>query len=72
MEGDRKGLKTTVRPEFFEDVLDMIAHGGRADAESLGDARGALAQRQVLEYFSLPSAQRQCGRNVWNCVRRGR
>ena len=57
MEGDRKGLKTTVCPQFFEDVLDVIAHGGGADAEGIGNARGTLAQRQVLEHFSLPSAQ---------------
>src|SRR4030065_2064012 len=68
MEGDCEGLKTAVRPEFFEDVLHMIAHGGGADAEGICNARGPLAQRQVLEHFSLPSAQRRCGRNVRNCV----
>ena len=72
MESDREGFKATVRPEFVADVLDVIAHGSGTDAEHIRDTRGALAQRQVLEYFSLPSAQRQCGRNVWNCVRRGR
>lgn len=68
MEGDREGLDTAVRPEFFEDVLEMITHGGRADAEGVCDARGPLTQGQVLEHFSLPSAQRQCGRNVRNCA----
>ena len=48
MEGDREGLKTAVRPEFFANVLDVIAHGGGADAEGIGNARGPLAQGQVL------------------------
>ena len=69
MEGDREGFKAAVRPEFFEDVLNMIAHGSGADAENIRNTRGALAQRQVLEHVSLPPAQRQCSRNVRNCVR---
>lgn len=68
MESDREGFKATVRPEFVADVLDVIAHSGGADAEHIRNARGALAQRQVLEYFSLALAQRQCGRNVRNGV----
>ena len=43
MEGDSKGFETAVHPEFFEDVLDMIAHGGGADVEGLGNARGPFA-----------------------------
>ena len=57
MEGDREGFKATVRPEFVADVSDVIAHSGGTDAERIRDTRGALAQRQVLEYFSLASAQ---------------
>lgn len=68
MEGDREDLDTAVRPEFFEDMLEMITHGGRADAEDVCDTRGPLTQGQVLEHFSLSSAQRQCGRNVRNCI----
>ena len=68
MESDREGFKAAVRPEFVADVLDVIAHGSGTDAEHIRNAHGALAQRQVLEHFSLPLAQRQCGRNVRNCV----
>ena len=68
MEGDRECLKTAVRPEFFANVLDVIAHGGGADAEGIGNALGPFAQRQVLEHFSLSSAQRQCGRKIRNCT----
>lgn len=68
MEGDREGLKTAVRPEFVEDVLDMITHRGGADAEGIGNARSPLAQGQVLEHLSLSCAQREGGGNIGRCV----
>lgn len=57
MEGDREGFKATVRPEFVADVSDVIAHSGGTDAERICDTRGAFAQRQMPEYFSLTLAQ---------------
>lgn len=72
MERDREDLKTTVRPEFVADVPDVIAHSGGTDAEHIRNARGALAHRQVLEYFSLALAQWQRGWNIRNGVRRRR
>ena len=57
MKGDHEGFKATVRPEFVADVSDVIAHSGGTDAETIRDTRGALAQRQGLEYFSFASAQ---------------
>lgn len=56
MEGHGQCLKTAVHPEFFEDMSDMIAHGGGADAEDIRDARSPLAQRQVLEHVPLACA----------------
>ena len=68
MEGDREGLKTAVRPEFFANVLDVIAHGGGADAEHIRDPRGALAQSQMLQHLSLTSTQWEGGRHIGNGV----
>ena len=68
MEGNGEGLKTAVRPEFFEDVLDMIAHGGRTDAERISNPRRALTQRKVRQHFSLPPAQWEGGGHVLNYV----
>ena len=37
VEGDRQGLETAVRPQFVEDVLNVITNRGRTDTEAIGD-----------------------------------
>jgi hypothetical protein len=41
--GDGKGLEAGVGAELFEDVLDVVAHGGGTDAELVGNVSGPPA-----------------------------
>ncbi len=61
MEGDHQHFKPIVRPQLFEDVLNVIAHGGRADAESVGDVLGVLPGRELIQNLTLPFAERKRG-----------
>ena len=71
MEGDRQGLETAVRPQFVEDVLNVIANRGRTDTEAIGDGPRGFTGTQVLQNVTLARAQRQVGRDFRERIGKG-
>jgi len=59
VEGDREGLKAAVGPQIFEDMLNMISHGHRADIERIRNPLGGLPPGQQAQDFSLPFTERK-------------
>lgn len=53
-----------MRAELFEDVLNMVSHGHRADVQRVGDLFAVLAGRELSQHVSFSRAQRKGGRNL--------
>ena len=54
MEDDREGLKAAVGPQLFEDVLNMISRGHRADTECGRNSLGGFPPRPAIARLFFP------------------